>query len=126
MKHFSEIALFFFLCADIAGATGIGGGSSGGAGRSVIVYDSQSNMLCIPGRLEEHVEISSLVVEFEANKASYTMSASDFALLHKAQDTLQVIDATTDSGAIKSYRIISGDEIDQLELIDRRAAIRGK
>jgi len=122
MKRRIGIALGFVLATGVAQAGGIGG-LGGGIGL-VIVYDSVNHTICVPGQLDEHFEINRRGASPDSGLPAYIMENKDFKILLNAQDTRQVITAKDEVGATRSYRVISGDQPQQVELIDRRTAIR--
>jgi len=120
MKRLIGIALGFVLGTGLAQAGGIGGLGGGGIGL-VIVYDQFTHSIWVPGQLDEHFEINR---RSASSDSGYYMDSKDFRLLQAAQDTRQVISAKDEGGGTRSYRVISGDQPQQVELIDRRAAAR--
>lgn len=125
MKRLVGIALMFVLGAGVAQGGGIGGLGGGGAGLT-IVYDAVTHSIWIPGHLDERFEITRRGASRDSELATYFMEPSDFSRLQQALDSRQVISAWGEHGGTRSYRAVSGDQPQQVELIDRRAAIRSK
>ncbi len=122
MKRFYGIALMFVLGAQMAQGGGIGGLGGGGASLT-IRFDPTTYSIWVPGRLDERFEITRRGYSPDSNVVTYYMEPSDFARLQDALDSRQVIQAQGADGK-RSYRAISSDQWQQVELIDRRAAIR--
>jgi len=125
MKRLIGIALLFVLGAGGAQAGGIGGIGNGGAGLTV-VYESSTHSLYIPGRLDERFEVLRRGVNSDSGLTVYYIEPGDFYRLQNALDSRQVINGYNDKGGMRSYRAVSGDQPQQVELIDRRAAIRNE
>jgi hypothetical protein len=121
MKRFFGIALMFVLGAQAAQGGGIGGLGGGGAG--MIRFDPMTLSIWVPGRLDERFEITRRGYSPDSELMTYFMEPGDFARLQDALDSRQVIQAHGEDGK-RSYRAISGEQMQQVELIDRRAAMR--
>lgn len=124
MKRFFGIALMFVLGAQMAQGGGIGGLGGGGAALT-IRFDPTTLSIWVPGRLDERFEISRRGYSPDSDLTTYYMDAADFARLQSALDSYQVIQAQGSDGK-RSYRAISSEQMQQVELIDRRAAIRSE
>jgi hypothetical protein len=120
MKRLLGIAIVFVLKAGLAE----GGGGIGGFG--MVTYDGTSHRIWISGHLDERFEIVRRGVNPNGDAMTYFMEPADFSRLQQAVDSRKVIQAQDDNGGTRSYRCVSGDQPQQVELIDRRAAIRSE
>jgi len=121
MKRRLGIALGFVLGTGVAHAGGIGG--LGGIGL-VAIYDQKTHTVCVPGQLDEHMEITRRGSSSSADLTAFYMNNNDFKFLQDVQDTRKTMSVKDENGATRSYRVISGDQTQQVELVDRRAAVR--
>jgi hypothetical protein len=119
MKIIVGIALGIGLMATSANA----GNSLGGFGGNGMYYDAANYTLYIPGKLAERFAIMREGTGLYSDYDVYPMSADDFARLRNAADSRLTISAKGESGT-RSYRVYPGDQYNEVELIDRRAAIR--
>lgn len=128
MKRFLEIACLFVLGSGVAQAGGIGGGSGNTIGSGApVVYDSSTQVIRIYGRTDEHFEIGPRGSYSASGLTTYYMDPADFAKLQDLVDSRKVLNAVvikSDGEVIRSYNVVSGDQLEKVELIDRRAAIR--
>lgn len=123
MNRIVEFTLLLVFISSIAQASG-GIGGSGGSGRAVIVIDPVSRTIYFPGQLDDCFEILPHDATVAPGTRTYYLDANDFVMLQNAQDTLATFEAQGADGSTKSYRVKSGDQLNQVEMIDRRAAIR--
>jgi hypothetical protein len=77
----------------------------------------------VPGRLDERFELIPRGHRSDSGLTTYAMEPGDFARLQDVLDSRQAIRAQGEGGA-RSYRAVSGEQLQHVELIDRRAAIR--
>ncbi|WP_141734362.1 hypothetical protein [Oligoflexus tunisiensis] len=120
MKSYFGIALFFVLGAQVAHGGGIGG-LGGGTGLT-IHFNPTTQSIRVPGHLDARFEIAR---RGAGSESDYYMEPGDFARLLEVSDSRQVIIVWSEGGT-RSYRAVSGDQPQQVELIDRRAAIRSE
>jgi hypothetical protein len=124
MKRLFGIAFLFVLGAQVAQGGGIGGLGGGGAGLT-IRFDPLTLRVWVPGRLDERFEVMPRGYHSDSELTTYSMEPEDFARLQDVLDSRQVIQVRGEGGT-RSYRAVSGEQLQQVELIDRRAAIRSE
>jgi hypothetical protein len=123
MKRFLSIAFIFVLGSQVAQGGGVGG--FGGSRAPLIYYDPITHSLIIHGRPDIHFEITRKGSVSDSNLKTYSLDAAEFARLLEISDSREVISVQGEGGT-SSYRVVSGEQLQQVELIDRRAAIRGE
>jgi len=110
MKRLVGIALGIAFSATTAN----GGGSVGGfSGMYVFV----------PGKLTERIAILREGSTSDSDYIAYPLSPDDFVRLRNAADSQQIIPAKGENG-IRYYRVYSGDQYNEVELVDPRTVMR--
>jgi hypothetical protein len=125
MKIFLGIAFIFALAAQVAHGGGIGGIGGGGGSTVAIYYYPATKILKIAGRPDMHFEIARKGTSRDSSLRTYYLEPAEFARLLEISDSREVISVQGEGGT-SSYRVVSGEQLQQVELIDRRAAIRGE
>ncbi len=127
MKRFLEVACLFALGSGIAHAGGIGGGSGNTIGSRVrIEYDSTTQVIRIYGRTAERFEIGPSGSSSASGLTTYPMDPADLTKLQDLADTRKALNAvviTRDGEVAQSYNVVSGEELENVKLIDRRSKI---
>jgi hypothetical protein len=77
----------------------------------------------VPGKLAERISLLREGSTPDSDYAAYPISSDDFARLRNAADSLQVISAKGDNGT-RYYRVYSGDQYNEVNLVDPRAVMR--
>lgn len=117
MKRLVGIALGMALGATIVQA----GGSIGGVG---LYYDTVGYTLRIPDRLAERFAVLRQNGGAESAIMAYSIKGDDFARLQNLTDSRVAVSGKDSNNETGSYWVYSGDEINELMLIDRRAKMR--
>lgn len=117
MKRLVGIALGMALGATIVQA----GGSIGGVG---LYYDAMGYILRIPDRLPERFAILRQNGGADSDLIAYSLRGEDFARLQNLADSRLSVSGKNSNNETSSYWVNSGDEINELKLVDRRAAMR--
>jgi hypothetical protein len=110
MKRIVGIAFCLALGAGVASGAGSVGGFTG-----MYVF--------VPGQLAERISILREGSTSDADYLAYPISADDFARLRNAADSMQIISAKGENGT-RYYRVYSGDQYDEVKLVDPRAPSR--
>ncbi len=116
----------FVLAAGVAQGGGLGGL---GGGLGMTAYDYVHQRVLVPGSLnhkDKRFEIIRRGVTADAGANSYVMEPGDFSRLQQVADSGKVINVLDDYDQTLSCRAVSGDQPQQVKLIDRRAAIRSE
>jgi hypothetical protein len=117
MKRLVGIALGMALGATIVQA----GGSIGGVG---LYYDAVGYTLRIPDKLAERFAVLRQNGGADSNLTTYSIKADDFVRLQNLADSRLTVSGKDSNDETRSYWVYSGDEINELMLIDRRAKMR--
>lgn len=115
----------FVLAAGVAQGGGLGG-LGGGLGKTA-TYDSVHEKVLVRGSLNDtdrRFEIIRRGMTADAGANSYVMEAGDFARLQKVADSGKVINVIDEHKQTLSCRAESGDQPQQVKLIERRPAMR--
>jgi hypothetical protein len=117
MKRIVGIALGMALGATIVHA----GGTIGGFGRELF-YNTVTHTLTIPGKLADYIFIARQGSSLDSEVKAYPMKALGFASLQDAADSQLMITVKGADEKTRSYWVNSGEELNEVELADRRAA----
>ncbi|HET9238138.1 MAG TPA: hypothetical protein VFO10_12840 [Oligoflexus sp.] len=110
MKRIVGIAFFIALSANVASGAGSVGGFAG-------MYVSVS------GKLTERIVILREGSTSDSTHIAYPIPPDDFARLRNVADSWQFISAKGENGT-RTYRVNSGDQYNEVELVDPRAVMR--
>lgn len=119
MKLIVGIAFGIGLSTTVALASGTLGGFG-------LYYDSSTRTLIIPGKVAEQLFIMRAGSPYHQGYTSYELSADEFARLQRAADTNITISGTNKDRQVRSYKVESGDQIDEVKLIDLRIKMRSE
>lgn len=112
MKRIVGIAFGIAFSATVAN----GGGTVGG-------FDGM--YVFVPGKLAERIAILREGSSSDSNFIAYPMSPDDFARLRNAADSQRMISAKgVNEKEPRYYRVYSGDQYNEVELVDPRAVMR--
>ena len=110
MKRIVGIAFFLALSANVATGVGSVGGFNG-------MY------MFVPGKLAERISILREGSTSDSDYIAYPMTPDDFARLRNAAESQRIISAKGENET-RYYRVYSGDQYNEVELVDPRAAMR--
>lgn len=122
MKRNVGIAFGIAFSATLAFAGSIGGLATGNG----MYYDASTRTLVIPGKVAEQLFIMRAGSPYYQGYTSYELSADEFTRLQRAADTNLTVSGTNKDRQVRYYKVESGDQIDEVKLIDLRIKMRSE
>lgn len=123
MKRFLGMILGFAFGAGLAYGGSIGG-IVGNGNNSMLIYNPSNHSLMIPDWLDEYFVITKRDVNSSSDFKIYSMKPRDFDRIQDVADSNEYVNVKGENNSNRSYRVRSGDEMDKVELFDRRIEMR--